>query len=191
MIPEAPGLLTLERQIAILAECGILLPDGLSIETLVNECGLEAFEDDPFRSLIIDIGRDDLEVPSEHFWHFDTECIYDHGDYVRIAERMRTLARGALPITNLQDHLDLDEEVAWLSFDLDGRRVRWDLQVQNDWVDSNVFTQFVKLLDRRRTGRHFTCLDLGGQDCVIGCATDEELARLNTITGLSFARLSR
>ena len=35
----------------------------------------------------------------------------------------------------------------------------------------------------RSATRRFTYVDLDGQDCLIGCATDDERARLERVTG--------
>jgi hypothetical protein len=181
---------SLERQIAILGECGIPLPEGLSVHELVEEWGAAPFEDDPFRRLVLSIGGEVRGAPSTHLWHFDTECIEDHGAYVHIAERMRDLARGDLPLTNIRDFVDVEEGVAWLAFELDGKAIRWDAEVDDDWADPMIFTRFAELLALRGTGARFTYLNLGGQDCVIGCATEHGLATLNARTGLEFTWLS-
>lgn len=181
---------SLQSHLEVLQQCGVPLPDGLTLDDMLAEWGADAFEEDPFRMLAVCIGADEREPPSDHLWHFDTECIEGDGAYVRIAERMRHLARGDLPLTNVRDRVDFDEGVAWLAFDLDGETIRWELELDNDWVDASVFTEFAELLERRRTGKRFTYLDLGGQDCIIGCATPETLAQLNARTGLQLTWLS-
>jgi hypothetical protein len=65
------------------------------------------------------------------------------------------------------------------------------LEVDDDWVDPLVFCRFVDLLAERQADRRYTYLDLGGQDCLIGCCTDEQLKSLRKLTGLQFKWLKR
>jgi len=115
-----------------------------------------------------------------NLWHFDTECIEDHGDYRRIVERMVEMAQGSLPLENIKDHIDLEKEEAWFSFTFRGEEIKVECKVRDDWVDSTVFARFVDLLDKSDPGKIFVYYDLGGQDCIIGCVTRDELKRLNS-----------
>ena len=45
------------------------------------------------------------------------------------------------------------------------------------------------LLSAQNATRRYTYLDLKGQDCIIGCATEEELRRLRKLTGMNFSWL--
>lgn len=122
---------------------------------------------------------------SDNIWHFDTECIEDHGSYVTIAERMAALAQGDLPLEKIDDYVDIEEGEAWLSFTLYGRSYKWTAKVDDDWVDPSIFSRFSDLLtSSRKVGKRFTYIDLGGQDCLIGCATPEQRACLESRTGL-------
>ena len=176
---------TLERQLQDLAACGVhLLPDATP-ETLLREWSEQDFEKDPYELALVALGGDDPPL-AENVWHFDTECIEDHGAYAQIAERMRSLAADALPITNIEDFVDVQAGDAWLSFELDGTQHRWTCEVQDDWVDPTVLSRFAQLLAERKTGYRFTYLDLRGQDCLIGCFRDDELTRLRRATGLAW-----
>jgi hypothetical protein len=131
---------------------------------------------------------DDSQFPdtvfSNNIWHFDTECINDHGDYAVIARRMAALTQGALAISGIQDHVDVENGIAWLSFRLDDELIRWDLVVDDDWVDSQVFDRFAALLAHTGSPRRYRCFDLQGQDLLIGCATPEEKEKLERETNL-------
>ena len=60
-----------------------------------------------------------------------------------------------------------------------------DAEVDSDWVDTSILTRFADLLTRRKTGRRFTYIDLGGQSCLIGGATPEGRDTLRAKTGLA------
>src|SRR5207253_234176 len=98
---------TLERQLEILDSCGIRLLPGITINHLLESFDREAYESDTFMLLLTTMGHElDTEpymIPSNDIWHFDTECIEDHGDYATIARRFRDLADGALPLENIDD----------------------------------------------------------------------------------------
>ena len=162
----------------------------MKIEHLLESFSREDFEKKPFLRAVVALGgereRDNFDRFSDDIWHFDTECIEDNGDYIRIAERMRDLARGELPLANIADCVDVEKEQAWLEFDLDGRRIHWDLKFDNDSCDPKIFDQLAKLLAAPKAARKLTYLDLGGQDFMVGCATPQELAALKARTGLAW-----
>ena len=132
------------------------------------------------------VERGDFQPISNDLWHFDTECIYGDGDYMRIAERLACLSKGALAISNVRDHVNLEESVAWLEFEFQGKRVYWDFEVQNDWVDVTVFSRFVELFRSIPSDARFTYGDLGGQDFLIGFSTNEQTQALRALTGVKF-----
>jgi hypothetical protein len=121
---------------------------------------------------------------SDNIWHFDTECIEGEGSYASIARRMADLAQGELPLENIVDHVDIEKGEAWLSFSLDGRAYKWIARVDDDWVDPSIPPRFDSLLAGRKSNRRFTYINLGGQDCLIGCATPEQRTALEARTGL-------
>jgi phosphotransferase system HPr-like phosphotransfer protein len=189
--PQPARVPSLEQQLEILAECGVKLRPGARIESLVNSFPRPQYERDPFRLALVVLGgeaEDSEEVPrpylSDDVWHFDTECIEDHGAYARIAARMSTFAKGALPLADVTDHVDVEAGEAWLEFTLDGKRHHLDLKVNDDWVDESVFTKLVGLHAARGAPRRFSFVDLQGQDCLIGCPTPEEFERLRARTGI-------
>jgi len=162
----------LEEQLRVLAECGIRCRPGITVAHIVQPFPRETYERDPYTALSCTLGSetedDAAERLSDNIWHFDAECIYDDSDYIGIAARMCILAGGDLPLESVEDRVDAEGGKAWLSFRLDGRPIKWDLRLDDDWVDPTVFSRFASLLAARGTGKRFTYLDLGGQDCLIG-----------------------
>ena len=132
----------LVEQLHALAECGIRLSPDVTPELLAKRFSPEGSEKDSSRLLCV-LGEEINVDPendkrsgyfSDDIWHFDTECIEGDGSYAAIAERMSILAKGDLPLRNVEDDIDLEEGVAWLSFTLDGQRHKWPLKVDDDWV---------------------------------------------------------
>jgi hypothetical protein len=178
-VSEVP---TLEEQFRVLASCGVRLSAGATPEAVLAEHPREVFEKTPFRLLLAVLGGE--EGWAANLWHFDTECIEDHGDYARIAERFRDLAGGELPLADIEDSVDLEAGEASVTFALDGKSYAWTCEVDDDWVDAAIISKFAEVFTARETGRRYTYLDLGGQDCVIGCLSDADRIKLSEATGL-------
>jgi hypothetical protein len=191
--PKKIAVSTLEEKLELLARLGFRLDEPFDVEELLTSWSREEFEEPGFSLVLVGLGMTEERPPwrdhCTNIWHFDTECIEDDGAYVRIAERMKSLAQGSLPIENIRDHVDVDEGVAWLSFDFLGEPVHIDCRVNDDWVDDAVFSHFVHLLDRSDPGKKFLYYDTGGQDCILACATDEQFKELKR-AGIGFQLLS-
>jgi hypothetical protein len=180
-----------DEQLRVLADCGISLSQNVRPESLLESFSREEFEKQPFQLLLCAMGGE-AEVesqagpngyPSDSIWHFDTECIEDHGSYAAIARRLAVLAHPALPIEDVEDYVDIEGDEAWISFKLDGQPEKWVAEVNDDWVDATVLSRFAVLLQSRSLKR-FTYVDLGGQDCLIGCATPDQKEKLTKATKL-------
>jgi predicted DNA-binding WGR domain protein len=183
--------LSVEEQLDNLCACGISLKTEIDRDIIYSIFDEEEYEREPYTLLLIALGGEAEEEPygfiSSDIWHFDTECIEDHGDYARIAMRMEELAGGTVPLEVIEDFVDVEAGKAWLALKLDGQDYRWEFKVDSDWVDSRIFDEFDALLRGRQTEKRFTYLDLGGgQDCLIGCSTPAQLENLVATTRLGF-----
>jgi hypothetical protein len=181
----------LERQLEELDKWGVRLNPGLSVENLLEEFAREKFEERPYVGAVISMAglAADGAPLSNNLFHLDTECIEGNGAYARIAERMRDLAQGELPIEDIRDHIDHENGDAWVAFDLHGESIEWHARVKEDWIDPEILSNFCALLKAQNATRGYTFFDLKGQDCIIGCATEEELRRLRKLTGMNFTWL--
>ncbi|HRQ97687.1 MAG TPA: hypothetical protein PK440_22335, partial [Candidatus Accumulibacter phosphatis] len=131
-----------------------------------------------------------LRFFSNNIWHLDTECIYGNGDYVYIMQRMSELAGGSLPLTEIEDYIDVEERKAWISFRFRTEQYKWQLKIDDDWIDWQIFTNLVHLLDSQTSYKRFTCIDIQGQDILIGFSTVDEMETLKARTGLKVDWLS-
>jgi hypothetical protein len=184
--------LTMEQKLEILANCGLRLSDPFKPEDLLTSWGREDYEKPGFDLVLVGLGMTEEQEPwrnhCANLWHFDTECIEDHGDYKRIVERMVELTQGSLPLENIHDHVDLEREEAWFSFTFRDEEIKVKCKVEDDWVDSMIFAKFVDLLAKSDPNKVFIYYNLGGQDCIIGCVTRDELKQLNN-QGIEFVPL--
>lgn len=173
---------TLERKLELLAECGFVLHPPFTVEDLLASWPRAEFEKPGFGLTLVGLGMTEEREPwrnhCENLWHFDSECIEGSGDYVKIVRRMAEIAQGSLPLENIQDCIDLEKPEAWVSFSLKGRETKIACRVNDDWVDPDLFGKLVELLLTADPGKIFVHFDLGGQDCLIGCVTRDQYARL-------------
>jgi len=177
--------MTIEEKFAALADCGLKLNDQFGVSHLADSWGREALDEPGWDLALVSLGMTQEERPwtphCENLWHFDTECIDGDGSYVRIANRMQEMALGSLPLSDVQDHVDIDSGKAWLRFKCQGNPMQIDCEVQDDWVDTRLFGKFVDLLAKCDPVKLFIYYDLGGQGCIIGCVTRAEYARLQKL----------
>jgi len=182
--------LSLYDQLDAMAECGIAPREGFGPAELLVLHPERDYETSPFKLLLATLGTDSEEPPhlpmSDNVWHMRAECASRGGDYVKIAQRMAALAGDVLSLENLHDEFDLRRGVAWLTFMLRGEEFRWPAKIEELWIDPNILSRFAALLEAQETSLRYICLDLGGQDCLIACATGEQFADLRKRTGLSF-----
>jgi hypothetical protein len=132
-----------------------------------------------------EVERGEFERMSDDIWHFDAECIEDQGDYLRVVERFVILAKGALPLTDIRDHVDIEAGEAWIEFTLEGKKARWDLKVSDDWVDPDLYSQLQRLVAPRAAGKRFFIAALG-QDSLVSFGDDQMKQALSSFSGLKF-----
>lgn len=175
---------TLEEKLDALSACGISMKPEFSIEDLLSSWDRSDYEKPGYDLVLAGLGMAQEQSPwpwrSRNIWHIDFECIEDHGAYISIATRMAELAGGSLPITAVQDFVDVENGQAWLAFELDGQPIHIDCEVNNDWVDSRVFSHFVRLLAERDPSRIYFIYGLG-QDSIIGCLDTDHFQRLRKL----------
>ncbi len=177
--------MNIEQKLRALADCGLKLKDEFGVPDLVNSWGREALDEPGYNLTLVCLGMTQEEPPwtphCQNLWHFDTECIDGDGSYARIAKRLAEMAQGSLPLSDLQDHVDIENGEAWVRFRFQGKPIQIDCLVEDDWVDTRIFSRFVELLAKSASNKLFVYYDLGGQDCIIGCVTREQFAKLRSV----------
>lgn len=182
--------MSLYDQLDTLAFCGIAPREGIGPADLLRLHAERDYETSPFKLLLTALGTEGEEPPhlpmSDNVWQMHAECAARGGDYVKVAQRMATLAGDALPIDSLHDEFDLRRGVARLTFQMQDEDFRWPAKIEERWIDPNILSRFAALLEAQDSDLRYICLDLGGQDCLLGCATDEQFSALRKLTGLAF-----
>ena len=175
----------IEDKLDALDYCGLSLREEFSVSDLIDSWGRAALDGPGLDMALVCLGSTMEGEPwtprCDNLWHFDTECIEGDGSYARIAERMAAMTQGSMVLTAIEDHVDIEAGEARLSFVCAGKPVQIDLEVNDDWVDSAVFGQFVRLLKSSDPKKLFLYYDLGGQDCIIGCLARDQFALLKKL----------
>jgi hypothetical protein len=171
-----------------LAGIGIRMRPGISHDDLLLSLSRRRSPVDWLGLLCVlgsEVKREAWERVSDDIWHFDTECIEDHGDYVLLVNRFVILTKGALPLTDIHDHVDIEQGKAWVEFTLDGKKEHWDLEVSDDWFDPGLYSRLQELVTARGNGRRFFIVGLG-QDALICFGDDQMKQALSKLSGLKF-----
>ncbi|MUG97183.1 hypothetical protein F7734_34570 [Scytonema sp. UIC 10036] len=92
-------------------------------------------------------------------WTFDTECICQTGDYVRIVKKLCSLANKPNLINGLKDFVDIEEREAWLKYRINGKHYIWTIEVNDDWADTLTLSYVMDNIES--DGFHFYFKDSG------------------------------
>jgi hypothetical protein len=186
---SATSNVTVAQGLEQLAALGIRPRTGITNDDLLDSLGGTMDSSIDLVSLLCVLGgeieRGDFQRVSDDIWHFDAECIEDNGDYARLIERFVALAKGALPITDIRDQVDIENGTAWVEFKLDGQPVHWDLKVSNDWVDPDLYTRMQELAAARGGGKRFF-IEALGQDSLVSFGDPAMKDALSKLSGLDF-----
>ena len=175
----------LEDQLAPLADLGLALEPGVTIDDLLYSFDRGAYEKRPFDLVLFTLG---VEVEREPWgrpfcrrvWNFDTECITGGGSYVSIAKRLCEVAGRPDAFSNVQDHVDIDVGAAWIAYTVEGKQRRWSIEVTDDWAD--MMTVAYMMGDLERDGRKFRSRD-NGQAMVLYYLDDASAQKLSELSG--------
>ncbi len=133
--------MTLEQQIETLAELGLHLNEGVTIDDLLYSLPREEYEQRPFHLILFLYGGVVSREPWDQLicskvWNFDTECIGNTGDYVNIVESLCRISAQSERLTDIVDFVDLESNTAWLEYTVNGERRHWTIEVDDDWADT-------------------------------------------------------
>lgn len=184
---ESSNKITFTEQLETFKQLGFSLNPGVDTSD-INKWGRKEFENEPYSLMYITLGETIERKPwtpiTNKCWYIDTEAIKSHGAYVDIIKNLDRITRGALNFKNVKDYVDIEEEKAWVSFIVNGDHYKWNLEVDDDWVDVNLFYKIAKLARKYDTKGKYTYYDTGGQSIVIGYETPESLKKIKAATGL-------
>jgi len=179
-----PKPVKLELQLAKLAELGFKLEDGITVDDLLYSFDRKDYENEPYDLILSVLGSEVEREPWDRsfcsrVWNFDTECINETGDYVRVVKRLCQVAARPDCLIDVSDFVDLEAGKAWLKYKVNGTARNWRVKVEDDWIDSAVLTTVMK--DIERDGHRFYFKD-EGQAMVLFYLDSKKAADLNRLT---------
>ena len=177
----------LDEQLAQLAEAGVTPGDGVVREDLLSFETEEELEKAPYQGIIevlgIDLEREPYTPICHRLWMCDYERIEDHGSYADILTRLELMTDGALGLTEIRDHVDIGEESAWVEFTCDGERIRWDPEVNDDWMDPVVIVNYDRLLKAKgKTLRLYSNHEDFGQSALFAAFSAEDFRKFDALS---------
>lgn len=111
----------LEEQIHVLHELGFtfnLNEANELIDHLLVQFERENYEEDPYFLLLTTAGAEIYDgnmqfIRASHdVWNFDMECIEEEDAYTKLLKSFIDLAKGELPLENIDSNVDFDSEEA-------------------------------------------------------------------------------
>lgn len=162
------------------------------MKDLLKDFDRSEFEQEGYDMLLFALAGREEEPPERYFsanvWHYDPESVVVTGDYKVIALRLMEMTQGSLKLEDIQDYMDIDKKVAWLSFTFKGKKKRINFKVTDDWADPKILSTFVDLLKESDPSKLYLVQDEGGQDCTIVCVTRKNYDCLSD-EGITFTPL--
>ena len=159
----------LETQLDKLAELGLVLNSGVTIDDLLHSYDRSEFEKEPFECLLFSFGVEVEREPwgrriCDRVWNFDTECITTTGDYVSIVKNLCFLSGKSDALTDLVDHINVDytnmaASECWLEYTIGDCRRHWTIEANDDWADMMTITYVME--DLQQDGKQFYSKDNG------------------------------
>ncbi len=186
---------TIEAQLASLAKAGLIVNSGVVEADLTTLHSRAELERKPYLGLVevlgIDLEREPFTPICDRLWMCDFERIEDHGDYRDVLQRLERMTGRALDLSEVEDHVDVDAGEAWVEFAFRGDRTRWDLRVDNDWLDPQVLVNYDALLEAcGSTVRLYANQHDYGQEAFLAAFASEEKAAFNKLTRIKLSALA-
>jgi hypothetical protein len=186
---------TLEAQLAALAEVGLHLNPGLGVADLLNAFDRNDYEKKPYTLVLFILGTEVEAEPwgrafSDQAWNFDAECIEDTGSYVAIVRRLLRLTGQPDLLTDIRDTVDLEAQRATLAYQVGRELKTFTPEINDDWADGMVIAE---LMDDIETtigdGRRFYGLD-NGQATILLFLTEAAAAHLQALSPEPLSRMT-
>lgn len=176
------GAMNLEQQLAELAQAGLTLDAGVTIDDLLVSRARGDYERIPFRHLLRALGTTTEAAPRgrvtcQRAWAFDTERIADVHDYVAIVTRLAAMA-GASHRLGAVAVEARSTVAALLRYQLDQQRRELPIVVVDDWADLAALR--VIMMELASSERRFYG-QAEGQSVYLFFLSEAGAARVNTL----------
>jgi predicted transcriptional regulator len=184
---------TLEQQIENLANAGLRLSAGVTIDDLLHSFPREEFESAPYTTLLFMFGVEIEREPwGRHFsdvaWDFDYERIDGPGSYVAIVNELARITGRAGIVSNVTDNVDMRAPTATVTCTIGGKRRTLEAQMENDWADPEAVQTIARDIEAAvGDGRTYWAAD-NGQAVILFFISGETAAKVNALTNGALTR---
>lgn len=200
VLGEVYERVSLEEQVEVLKSLGLHVPEetAASIRNSMVEYGMyDLVEESPYTWLLTDMGAPTYDeewnvtgYADEVFW-FDFEGFDISADYIDVLNGMLALSEGSCldDVTDIQEDMsDADWEkgrgTVTVSLCWKEQIYLYDMEMYNDWIDSEVLGIFNPLLEQEGSQRYFYATGDNGQGAIVFFCTPEWAERFTQKTGL-------
>lgn len=182
----------LEQQLEKLAELGLSLNEGVTVDDLLYSFPREEYEEEPFRLILFMLGSFVEREPWDRAicaraWNFDTECIYQTGDYVKIVNKLCSIANQPNLITDVEDFVNIESREAWLKYKINGKQRNWTIEVNDDWADTLTISYIMD--DIESDNYHFYSRD-NGQAIILFYLDEITASQINQLSNNALQRMT-
>ena len=148
------------------------------------------YHTDPIEAMYIFLGVETQRKPyryiSNNCWLMDMESIEGVGSYKRILANIERISNGDLHFQDIRDYCnDNDDGKAWVEFVFGGNEFRWQMAVNDDWADPQLF-QNIQDLCRKFDKRGRLTFFPVGQTFVVSYLTEEQFVHMKELVGPKF-----
>jgi hypothetical protein len=177
---------SLEVQIRSLADAGLEMAPGRTIDELLMSWARTDYENDPYHLLLFMYGVAVEAKPwgrwfCERGWNFDMECLNAAGDYASAFTQIARITGQPQLVTGISDDFDIEREAAHVRYTVNGRERVLKARVDNDWADPKAVSAFVRDIEEAvGGGQRFWAAD-NGQASVLFFLTEETAAGINSL----------
>jgi hypothetical protein len=177
----------LETQLTRLAEIGLALAPGLTVDDVLTFDSREVFEQDPFGLLLLVMGLESQGKSwgrrmCDRAWTLDIKCVDGVGDeYVYVAGQLARLAGQPDALADLAERTDPGTGVHELTYRVGEQVTTWRIEDNWRWIDLMVVSYLAEDLEGA-TGR-FYCQRDQGQYLPLYFLTEDAAGRLIELVG--------
>lgn len=181
-----PSPVSLEQQLETLAQLGLTLNEGVTVNDLLYSWDRADYENQPFDTILFMLGCEIECEPwgrpfCDRVWNFDLECINEGtGSYAAIVQNLCRVAGRPGLATEVEDFVDIKKRTAWLRYTMDGQKRHYNIAVDNDWADPQTTDAIMR--DIEREGRQFYAKG-NGQAVILFYLDSVTAEKLNALTG--------
>jgi hypothetical protein len=148
------------------------------------------YHSEPIEAMYVFLGAETPQKPyrniSDNCWLMDIEAIEGVGSYKRILDNIERISKGDLRFRDIRDYCnDNDDGKAWVDFTFEGSEFSWQLAVNDDWADSQLFQNIQDLCKKFDKKGRLTFFP-EGQAFVVSYLTEEQFVQMKELLGTKF-----